>query len=131
VGELPESVIEDLRVAGVAPVPGMLLTSPGRYIHEGTRVVSDPGEAVHFDGDDWYGSAIGGKVNEYVAGLVPDPRDRGTFLLLCDEAERRRGLPKWGGGFRSARLWDDAVTRPRLIAALARALRESAPGEAR
>ena len=61
--------------------------------------------------------------------------DRATFLLCCDEAERR-GVTFLDAGDGSSGMWGlprarnlnqwDAPLRPALIAALARALRDSA-----
>jgi hypothetical protein len=131
VGELPESVIEDLRAAAVPLAVGMLDTYGDRVVRllDGGRVVT----------------SSGAEASECVAetpdtgAIPPDPRDRATFLLLVDEAERQGVHWLRDGGFscvlsfaREVAPWDgtddtdgDGPTRPRLIAALARALRES------
>jgi hypothetical protein len=73
---------------------------------------------------------------------VPDLADRATFLLCLDEAEKRgiRELFDEDGAYfasidagdaRALYMWADDLARPLLIRALARALRETAPGGGR
>lgn len=115
---LPPSVLDDLRLARVPWVAGML------------PIVADDGSVM--------GRVEDGE--EVPAHWVPDPLDRATFLLLLDEAERRDiasvelhdaagrlALPL--EAVRSVHLWQGRWRDPAL-AALARALRETAPDRA-
>jgi hypothetical protein len=141
-GELPESVIEDLRAARVAPVPGMLLTGA-----RPVRVV----RVVEFHGGDapagtlraiGYEERLGGRrVDVFwtpehgygATGVVADPRDRLSFSALVDEAERRgvRYLHIDDATVllhevRSVAGWNPRAAR--VFAALARALAEAPRG---
>ena len=70
--ELLESVVADLRAAAVEHVDGMAYTQGPFGLHvESVR-------PRRHEVARWVG-----------AGWVPDPRDRLTFLALCDVAERR------------------------------------------
>lgn len=138
---LPESVISDLRAAGVEPVRGLVFTDG----ETSWRLLAWNGgwEAIPADSDDGFAVIDIGKPWKW--DLFADPRDRLTFLGLCDVAERRgvERLPLTDGsdcyyvlsGLRSWAVWadDDPASPPSrmvAIAALARALRESAPKEA-
>lgn len=130
---LPADVIADLRAAKIPWVAGMLV----RWAPE-----AGGGEARLLD--DAHIREIADALAE--DGSLPDPHDRATFLLLCDEAERRgvRGTFYDGEPDRLGRRallaenidqlrwavgWVHPGLRARSIAALARALRETAPGE--
>lgn len=104
-GDLPESVIADLRAAVIEPRAGMMIVRPG-----GAWFRLE--EHLHRLMGDW-------------RDAVPDPRDRATFLLLCDELERRDLFA--ARGLRSVALWDDSIAREHMIAALTEALRKARP----
>jgi hypothetical protein len=161
VGELPESVIADLRAARVPWVEGMLvgwLDAPAMFL---TRLVGDGEDASWRRADGTWIELVGnGECGDWMKELVPDPRDRATFLLLLDELARRLNAGGSVGGYcwkRTGRGWSlygdggetgvwllalgalryggphvrtiDGIDVDDPVAALARALRESAPGE--
>ena len=124
-------VIEMMRAARVEPERGMVYTD-GKT---SWRLLAWSGgwEALPLDASDASGWCDIGK--PWTWSLVPDLTDRATFLLCCDEAERR-GVTFLDAGDGSSGMWGlprarnitqwDAPLRPALIAALARALRDSA-----
>jgi hypothetical protein len=105
---LPDSVRADLLSAEIPWAAGMLDAA-------GDRVEVD-GEGNAFTYGSWGD-------REDVVG-PPNAADRATFLLLVDELAARLGEGRWLDGLNPHTLahWRDDALRPRLIAALARAL---------
>jgi hypothetical protein len=137
--------VEDMRAARVPWVAGMRSASVPVY---GCRLIveTSAGRIVRWadeigdysEGDGWSADEIA----EEWADAVPDLEHRATFLLCLDEAERRgiRELFDEDGAYfasidagdaRALYMWADDLARPLLLAALARALRETAPGGGR
>jgi hypothetical protein len=137
--------VEDMRAARVPWVAGMrsasvpvygcrliVETSAGRIV----RWVDEIGD--YSEGDGWSADEIA----EEWADAVPDLEHRATFLLCLDEAERRgveslrdpdgQHVASIDGSAWGAYMWSPGGEfRERLIRALARALRETAPGGGR
>ncbi len=127
-----EQWIEDMAAARVLLAEPMVTTSGDRITaadEDGVRRWTDAkGYAYEYD-------VVGKDVaRDIFSEQVPDLEDRATFLLACDEAERRGvtfldggGAAMWGlTRARNLNEWE-APLRPVLIAALARALRDTAP----
>jgi hypothetical protein len=129
--------VEDMRAARVPLVDGMVPADPhtgkpGTAWADGT-----PGVIVtrRINEDD-------GRLIREAAGYVPWIEDRATFLLCLDEAERRgveslrdpdgQHVASIDGSAWGAYMWSPGGEfRALLIRALARALRETAPGGGR
>jgi hypothetical protein len=137
--------VEDMRAARVPWVAGMRSASGFRVIScasDGVIMqasVEGSGEVALFLNGEPKRHAL---PSEHVAGWIPDISDRATALLCLDEAEKRgiRELfDEYGAYFasidagdaRALYMWADDLARPLLLAALARALRETAPGGGR
>ncbi len=121
---MSDDVIEMLRAARVPHADGMSWTrGTGGLLAKAARPRQSPDEVAR----------------AVAVGWVPDLEDRATFLLACDEADRRGvldvGLDVSGdrrlsiGACRAVMVWANDPLRPQVIAALARTLADSAPKE--
>jgi hypothetical protein len=114
---MSDDVIEMLRAARIPWAFGMYA--------DGERVM-----AIGDDGQAWTTGdpSSGYTMRKMPADAVPDLEDRATFLLACDEAERRGVSDDLLRSLRSWQAWAAFDRGPRALnAALARAFRDSAP----
>jgi hypothetical protein len=127
----PET-LADLLAARIPLAIGVPVVEAGESGMKGARGIvvpaaSRPGEFAVL----WL-DKVPGMQTGITHGTVVDPRERAGFLWLCDEAERR-GCRLDLGAARSLEWWEgpDAPCleprRPRMIAALSHALRDSTP----
>lgn len=128
--DLPEAVLADLRAARIPLAAGM-------RAWPSERESGAPGTVVEMIDDAipalWWPDTRRVELLPPAPGCgTPDPRDRATFLLLCDETERR-GLDPIGFGLDVCSLptarrlveWMSPGNRASVIRALCRALAQT------